>query len=488
LTFWAAQAQLSDGTKAPEITITDQEGDIHVLYDYLNAGKTVIIDIFATWCGPCWTLHQNHVLENIYQAYGPDGTDELMVFSIEGDAATSHADLLGTGGNTQGNWVEGISFPIIEDTSIPGLFGLTYWPTIYVIRPNGNMVLANDYCWLNLLDPSQDWVYNLAFRGPNDVLANTTQTDRVICGNTIYTGGVQLKNMGTSPLTSATVEMLFNGVVAQTKNWTGNLAEFKSANVFFTPTTLSEYTEITFVASLPNGEVDAYTFDNTDGVTYDFPVATTTLEFSITTDFWPEEIGWQLQDPSGNVLYSDADFGTLECDQTYNQTFELATDGCHKLVLTDDYGDGLLNGPVNPGSHSCGTPNGQQSIAMGAIALVSNGTVLFDNISYGSGIQVPFKYEESSAVNPIANLESVEIYPNPAQTFVELELNLSQNTDITLEVLDVNGKTLLHRTSRTFVAGNHIEHIDVANFVNGTYFVRLTEKNNVNTLKFTVVN
>jgi hypothetical protein len=294
--------------------------------------------------------------------------------------------------------------------------------------------------------------------------------------------------MGTDTLKSAMVEMLFNGEVVESKMWTGSLTEFKQANMFFTAVNLTETTEISFAVSMPNGEQDLYTFDNTDMVLYNFPVATTALEFSITTDFWPEEIGWELQDPSGNVLYSNEDLGPLLCDQTYTQTFEVSGEGCHKLVLTDDYGDGLLNGSVNPGSHSCNTPNGQASIAMGAISLVSDGVVLFDNISYGSGIQVPFKYEESSAVSPIANLESVKLFPNPASSFVDLELNLSENTDIAMEVLDVTGKTLFNRSGKTYVAGRHVEHLDVAGLANGTYFVRLTEKNHVNTLKFTVVN
>ena len=34
-----------------------------------------------------------------------------MVFFVEADAATTDADLNGTGTNTQGNWVEGSHIP-----------------------------------------------------------------------------------------------------------------------------------------------------------------------------------------------------------------------------------------------------------------------------------------------------------------------------------------------------------------------------------------
>ncbi len=486
LLFGATYAQLADGTKAPAFTSTDINGNQQVLYDYLNAGKTVIIDIFATWCGPCWTIHQNHVLEDLYAAYGPAGTDELMIMSIEGDNTTSHADLLGTGTNTQGNWVAGTTFPIIEDSSIPGLFNLTYWPTIYMIRPSGNMILINDYVWQNILEPQQDWVYSLATRGNDDVLAHTTLTDKVFCSPTFFTGSTQIKNMGRDTVKNVIVDMMFNGNVVQSKTWTGNLTEFKSANVAFSSTNVSETTTISFVARMPNGVDDTYPSDNQDDVFYNFPVASTAMDFSITTDFWPEEVGWQLVDPNGNVLYSNADLGTLSCNTSYQQTFVLSEQGCHRLVLTDVYGDGLLNGPINPGSHNC--PNSQDSIALGAISLSSNGVVFYDNISYGTGITVPFKYDESAAVKPIDNLEYVKAYPNPATDFVDLDLNLNANTDLALDVLDINGKQLMQRMEKNYSAGQHVEHLDVSNLANGTYFIRLTQKDKVNTIKFTIVN
>lgn len=42
-----AQAQLADGSTAPDFTLTDINGQTHHLYDYLGAGKTVIIDFFC---------------------------------------------------------------------------------------------------------------------------------------------------------------------------------------------------------------------------------------------------------------------------------------------------------------------------------------------------------------------------------------------------------------------------------------------------------
>lgn len=51
------------GSTAPDFNVTDINGNSHNLYEILDAGYIAIIDVSATWCGPCWTLHQSHTLQ-----------------------------------------------------------------------------------------------------------------------------------------------------------------------------------------------------------------------------------------------------------------------------------------------------------------------------------------------------------------------------------------------------------------------------------------
>jgi len=66
-------SQVDDGGIGPDFTTVDLDGNEHNLYDLLNDGKTVLLDLFATWCGPCWGFHQSHVLADAFEKYGPNG-------------------------------------------------------------------------------------------------------------------------------------------------------------------------------------------------------------------------------------------------------------------------------------------------------------------------------------------------------------------------------------------------------------------------------
>jgi hypothetical protein len=119
-------AQLPTGSIAPDFTVVDIEGNEHHLYEILDEGKTVVIDFFGTWCDACWNHHQEAVLHELWELNGPDGANDYFVMMIEPDPATTNADLFGTGPNTEGNWVESVPFPIIEDVSVGSDFMVSF--------------------------------------------------------------------------------------------------------------------------------------------------------------------------------------------------------------------------------------------------------------------------------------------------------------------------------------------------------------------------
>jgi|GEM_PF-6631634 len=140
---------------AGDISMKDLAGNTFTLYGLLDEGYTVVIDLSATWCPPCWGFHSTHTLKEVYEKYGPEGTvtaGKIMPVFIEGDPGTTTADLEGTTSETMGNWVEGTNYPIFDAPAysaylsalfLPGTTGISF-PTFFVICPDRKIVMMQE--------------------------------------------------------------------------------------------------------------------------------------------------------------------------------------------------------------------------------------------------------------------------------------------------------------------------------------------------------
>lgn len=118
-----------EGDVFPDFTVDDIDGNTHVLQDYLDDGKIVLIDVFATWCGTC--INSLPALDDIYEDHGPEGDNTVVMLSFENDPSTSNEAAFVTNNN--------VPNPVISD----GLDEIATWNTLYqpnffIVCPDGS--------------------------------------------------------------------------------------------------------------------------------------------------------------------------------------------------------------------------------------------------------------------------------------------------------------------------------------------------------------
>lgn len=341
------QAQLADGSVAPDFTLTDINGNSHNLYSYLNQGYDVILDFSATWCGPCWSYHQNHILEDVYNLYGPAGTNEVMVIMIEASSSTSVADLYGTGSNTLGNWVSGTSYPIVNSTSMNGAYQISGFPTILTVCSSGfvyNSGQTNIAGHYNVIDQNC-----VVASGPVD--AEITAYTGVLnsCDSQLDLS-VELRNLGSNNLTSATFDITVDGSYSGTFNWAGNLPFGSKANVPIGMATIGSSSSVLIDVNTI-GDVNT----SNDQVFFNPSIIETNssqININVFLDYYAEETSWELRNGSGAVVASQQ-YVSSQANSTQNHNIILPAGDCYSFSIFDLYGDGMSYvGSGNNGSFS----------------------------------------------------------------------------------------------------------------------------------------
>ncbi|MBS1630475.1 MAG: T9SS type A sorting domain-containing protein [Bacteroidetes bacterium] len=542
-----ANAQVTLGSSAPDFNLTDINGQPQHLYSYLDSGYTVIIDVSAAWCGPCWAAHTSHVFDDLMTHYGPSGTitpKKVMVLFIEGESTNTTAQLHGTSSGSsyatfsQGDWVTGTNYPIIDNASQNGNYLYGGYPSFTVIGRDrivyytgaGYGSSMNESYWLNYVNMAPNYPPSttvdakaVPYSGQDFYICNATPT-------------VKFQNYSTSnTITSATINVKNGSTTVKSQPWTGSLAPFAVASVAI-PSFSANSGNYTFEVKVTNDSKP------TNDASTAFPLMIYSAA-SAATSPWNEN----FESTSNGALPStmrttDADnVFTFKTNGTYTVTGVtgstttavavqyqgMATGGTAELLIGNyntasatnvaldfDWAHASVNGSNDKlevkVSNDCGaTWNTAWSASGTALATHADVTGIFIPGAVGDWqhITVPLtskkgnnmivkfvatsqkgqygwldnlKITNTTGVANVINTNSVNLYPNPTADVANLEFSLAQNSKVTVSVMDAMGRTVSVLADGYMNQGAQKIQIPTANLAAGVYNISIrTEQGNL---------
>ena len=126
----AMDAKIKIGERFPNAKVKDNAGEIKQLSDYVGKGKYVLIDFWASWCGPC-----RNEMPNVKAAYEKYASKGFEVISISIDkkqkAWRTAIEELGM------NWTQVLN---VDAADVYGIYAI---PKTFLVDPEG-IVVAKD--------------------------------------------------------------------------------------------------------------------------------------------------------------------------------------------------------------------------------------------------------------------------------------------------------------------------------------------------------
>lgn len=465
---------------APDFTLTDIHGQVWNLYDILDQGKPVIIQFIATWCQPCWHSHQTQYLQNLYNQYGPDGTDEVMIFLVEDDADTPLSALYGQGPQTFDNWVEATPFPIFDTQVLSRPYRIFGYSTTYYICPN-KIARQTIGSFVPIIDAALNCPVATL---PNDGYLHFDHdfVEGEGCPNSLREPRVLVCNVGVNTITSANLQLKVNGVVEQVKHFDLNIPTYGNQEVAFDPVLFGGGNDATFEYEIIqiNGENDVNADHNTVSEYLYASKQTETNELLF--DLWlgnsAEQSYWEMKNthtgeviakggnedvgPNGGGLYYSPIIIPIGAN-TYPDYFHevihipITESGCYEFSFVDARGDGL----------------GPSSFYRGILESHGGDTLAIIGGYFTNARKILIEVTAITATQEPEGLGQLNVSPNPSSGAFQVNFRLEKAGTLNISLVNVLGQSLYTRSNQPFSGGENSFSITAEDLPNGIYLLRI---------------
>ena len=438
---------------APNFTLTDINGESHELYEYLDAGTTVILDFYAEWCGPCQVNAAG--VEEVYLDLGPEGANDIMILGIEGDDDSTDEQV------AQYAIDYNCSNPQINNSeNVMDLYDISYYPTYLVVCPDRSFA---EYEGVGPEEIEVELNVGIELCEEFEGEAIDARLFAYNSGTTLCTDettpNITLMNMGSEPLTSVEIITYLNGEQQDIIVWINSLGLYDFEFITLPTINLNGVVdpEITVLLQNPNGVVDPNP-DN-DSVTVDIEYGgsnypTEYIRFELYFDNFPQETSWEFKNSAGEIVVSGDDYiGFPDFSPPIDTLLELPYDDCYTFTIYDEYGDGICCAFADP-------DEGFWKISSSDGILIAEGGVFTDEESAIFGVIFPIGISEIE--------KDVAIYPNPAQNNVTIS---GLNEAFSWEIISMDGRSILNGLSKDF-RNNQIDISSINS--SGTYILSIT--------------
>ncbi len=132
----AGNEKVKVGQQAPEISLPDPEGKVRSLSSL--KGKVVLLDFWASWCGPCRRANP-HVVD-MYKKYKNRGFDVFSVSLDRQDGKDKWVQAIQNDGLEWANHVSDLKF---WDSAPAATYGVRAIPHTFLIGRDGKVVAVN---------------------------------------------------------------------------------------------------------------------------------------------------------------------------------------------------------------------------------------------------------------------------------------------------------------------------------------------------------